>query len=76
MSYEIEKNVPMKHKKDKERFTRKYPFADMDIGDSFKVEPENRERVRVASAVEGTRKGKRFKIALDENDQIRCWRLE
>jgi hypothetical protein len=76
MSYEIEKNVPMKQKVERAKFKRKYPFDDMEIGDSFLVATENREKVRVASYIEGIRKHKLFKVTLDEDDNVRCWRLE
>jgi hypothetical protein len=48
----------------------------MEIGDSFLVATENREKVRVASYIEGIRKHKLFKVTLDEDDNVRCWRLE
>lgn len=76
MSYVIEKNVPMKNKVAKKKFVRKYPFDEMEVGDSFAVEAENREKVRVACSLEGSRKKKYFKVSLDENDTLRCWRLE
>ena len=74
--YDIEKNIQMSLETQRKLTKRKYPFADMEVGDSFQVEKEERERVRTACYNEGVRKKKLFKVGKDMQGNIRCWRLE
>lgn len=74
--FEVEKNVKMKEIPRKENFKRKYPFDEMGVGDSFIVPLESKEKVRVACFNEGVRKKKKFSLGMDEDGNIRCWRLK
>lgn len=42
--YEIEKNVPMPFKT-----AYKYPFENMEVGDSFTIQMESSERINIGS---------------------------
>lgn len=74
--YNIDKNVQMSLKTELKVRPRKYPFAEMDVGDSFQITPEEREKVRTACYNEGIRKKKLFKVGKDMDGNIRCWRLQ
>jgi hypothetical protein len=74
--YTIEKNIPMPPQEKREHAKRKYPFNQMEVGDSFLVGKENREKTRIACFNEGVRKKKLFKVTKDLEGEIRCWRLE
>lgn len=52
-----------------------YPFAKMEIGDSFYVDGKNAMRVTSAASVYGKRRKKKFTIRT-EGDGKRCWRIE
>lgn len=83
--YKVEKNVEMPLKK---TFTAgsKYPFAEMDIGDSFFVPATSREdakKVQTRVSASGTKfravHGRRFSTrVIEENDGfgVRVWRIE
>lgn len=64
----IEKNVPM---------PQRYPFAQMEVGDSFAV-PEGVSRTAVSiSALRYSRKhGGKFTVRLMLDRSLRCWRIE
>lgn len=64
----IEKNVPL---------PQRYPFAQMEIGDSFAV-PEgiNRTRVSVAAKRHGDKHGQKFTVRIMPDRSFRCWRVE
>lgn len=64
----IDKNVPMK----RARAQSKYPFGDMDIGDSFFVE-KGRKQVACAASSYGKRNRKKYAVRA-EGDGARCWR--
>ncbi len=79
--FEIEKNIPIdvKHKKGS-----KYPFKDMEVGDSFLVTTKHEKEkfiVRAAAyAFAAYYKKKtgnviKFKTSCVENDDIRVWRI-
>ncbi|CAB4167203.1 hypothetical protein UFOVP868_7 [uncultured Caudovirales phage] len=55
----------------------KYPFADMQPGDSFPVEQKLRMSVwQCARGWVSTRNlDWKFSVRLDENGQLRCWRV-
>lgn len=74
--YTVEKNIPIPPSAKRENAKRKYPFNEMEIGDSFWVDTENRNKVRIAAFNEGTRKKKLFKVTKDMQGEVRCWRLE
>ncbi len=63
----VEKNVPMPHK---------YPFADMQVGDSFPIPPTmKRQTVNVAAMRYGKKHGMKFTVRLTEDRSYRCWRI-
>lgn len=62
--------------KDILKLYKKYPFDEMSVGDSFVVPLDGKEKVRVACFNEGARKNKKFSLGMDEEGDIRCWRLK
>lgn len=64
----IEKNVPL---------PQRYPFAQMEIGDSFAV-PENvsRTAVSIAAHRHGKEHGTKFTVRMMPDRSFRCWRIE
>jgi hypothetical protein len=64
----IEKNVPL---------PVIYPFAKMEVGDSFAVPSSiRRETVSVAANRYGAKHGMKFTVRLMPNRSYRCWRIE
>lgn len=55
-------------------YGRKYPFGDMQIGDSFAVNGDIRTRLVSAASRYGARNNKKFSIRKD-GDAFRCWRI-
>ncbi len=54
----------------------KYPWHDMDVGDSFVV-PETKVRgIRSVAEIASLRYGKRFVHGMDPRGQTRVWRTE
>jgi hypothetical protein len=79
--YKIELDVPIpEHVRGAFGETlRKYPFDDMNIGDSFWARRDEEPSLRVAASSWGKRHGAKFKIArVTERDTpvLRCWRVE
>lgn len=76
--YEIEKGVPIP---DDPRGRRgKYPFKDMEVGDSFFVSCDDEKRKKtVRNSIYASRwrreKGYKFKCSL-EKEGIRVWRVK
>ena len=68
MSPEIEKDQPIK------RSNGKYPFADMDIGDSFAVGPHELRTVRTYASVHNSGGKMRFSVRWTGHE-YRCWRI-
>ena len=71
MSYKIEKNIPI----------QKYPFADMEIGDSFCMGSYTRDKMIKAydSArryAKRTNMGYKFKVKKTEKNELRVWRIK
>lgn len=69
--YEIEKNVP--HAKINGR--TKYPFVNMEIGDSFSFPAETASMIRSAATSYGRANGKKFSTTKQADGTYRCWRL-
>jgi uncharacterized protein (DUF2249 family) len=69
--YEIEKGIPMPKSSE---YEAKYPFAKMEVGDSFRVE-ERRESVASAARSYGCRIGKKFSVRKEEGG-MRIWRVK
>lgn len=71
MNYTIEKGIRVPQHP---AFKAKYPFHGMDVGDSFKVGPEDKDRVRKAASQHAARNGGRFAVRQD-GDGARVWRV-
>ena len=71
----IERGVPMPHRVARQR---KYPFAQMDVGDSFLVPLDGVDRIRVQNSVCSTARGvsgRKFCTSMVEGG-VRVWRIE
>lgn len=67
----IDKNVPLP----KMQSHAKYPFMNMDIGESFFVNKDIVTEVRNAAHMIGKRKGLKFTVR-KISEGYRCWRVE
>ena len=67
MKIVVDKAVPL---------PRRYPFADMEPGDSFAVPPEiKRTAINVAALRYGRKHKMKFTIRLTDDRTLRCWRV-
>ena len=65
---QVEKDVPIPNK---------YPFQDMEVGDSFELAPTmKRATVTVAAQRWGQKHGAKFTIKKIGENTFRCWRIE
>lgn len=71
-TYAIEKNVPTPMPSN---YGRKYPFHQMEVGDSFPCEKRDVAKIRVAAVNWGRRNEKAFVVRSDEGAG-RCWRIK
>ena len=71
MVYKVESGHPIPENRRGRR--AKYPFRDMEIGDSF-ICPH--ERVRLAAASHAKRNGVRFTVRKIAGGKFQCWRTE
>ncbi len=80
MTYEIKNNVPIPS-----RHGLKYPFAEMDVGDSFTVPADDPAAAvfksgssRVASGAHawGNGNGAKFATRTNEDKSVTVWRVE
>lgn len=63
----VEKNIPI---------PKKYPFAEMAVGDSFGLLPGvKRVSVSVAAKRYGEKHGMKFTVRLTPERTLRCWRV-
>jgi|SanBayMetagenome_1026888.scaffolds.fasta_scaffold106850_3 hypothetical protein len=68
MAVKVDKNIPI---------PVKFPFAGMQVGDSFAVPPDvKRPAVTVAAMRFGRRHGMRFTVRQVADKTYRCWRIE
>lgn len=70
----IEKGVPLPQKQQHKKRKSIYPFDEMEVGDSFLIQ-ENDKKVRASACVYAKRTGKKFSIR-KTGTAHRCWRLE
>lgn len=64
----VEKNVPL---------PSKWPFKDMQVGDSFAVpEGVGRTTVSIAAMRYGRKHGGKFTVRMVADRSLRCWRVE
>jgi hypothetical protein len=68
--FKIEKNVPIPHRCAYER----YPFGDMNVGDSIFVS-QHSEKARTSASYYGKRNGKKFSCRA-EGVGLRIWRTK
>lgn len=69
--FKIEKNVPITRGFRRGR-PSKYPFLDMEVGDSFAFEVEMYKKVAAAAFTHGKNHGSKFSVSLTS---LRCWRV-
>ena len=69
----IDKNVPIPP--DRLSRGRKYPWDELEVGDSFFVEGKKFEPLRVSAAQIGKAKARKF-IARQVDGGVRVWRVE
>lgn len=72
--FEIESDIPVPATR--MRKARTYPFADMEIGDSFAIPadvPHN--RVRIAGYQFGRRHNRKYTVQRVNGERYRCWRV-
>lgn len=67
----IEKGIPAP---EYFRRSRKYPYDQMEIGDSFAVPAGMAESCRTGASRYGKRHGKKFSVHTTP-DGVRCWRI-
>jgi hypothetical protein len=70
--FKIEKNVPLPVAYIDGGF-RKYPFGDLQVGDSFEFPKEQYERITKAASSFGIRNGSKFSVS---SKKFRVWRVE
>ena len=70
--YRIEKGLPVPPQGTK---GRKYPFPEMEVGDSFTAPKSDLCSVKSASCQYGRRKGWKFSTRVSGSDEVRCWRM-
>jgi len=68
--YRIEKGVALPTGNGRKR----YPFGEMEVGDSFGFKVDELMRVRAASSYFGTRNGRKYSARKDGSG-YRCWRV-
>lgn len=71
--FNIEKNVPIPERK--VRKGQKYPFADMQVGDSFTFTKDDYPRVSSAMRTYAWKSESRQFTIRRVDDGFRCWRL-
>lgn len=65
----IEKSIPIP------RARRRYPFAEMKVGDSFSVEGKDGS-VRSTVSAGGRRLNMKFRVAVQPDSSYRVWRVK
>lgn len=68
----IEKNIPIPER----GWKRKYPFGNMDIGDSFLVDADGSNKAISAAKMYGMRHGLKFTSKKQDDGCARIWRIE
>jgi hypothetical protein len=71
--YKIERGIEIP---DRARGKAKYPFAEMEVGDSFAFPVATLEKVRAACSWAGTRSNPKRKFSVRKHGSAcRCWRV-
>lgn len=71
MTFKIEKGIPAPAAKT----SRRWPFADMKVGDSVVIPAEKVMAARNTACMFGKNRGWKFTVRLQEDGTARCWRL-
>ena len=74
----VEKGIPLPELAGKGR-ALKYPWPEMEVGDSFAVEPGKHDTVRTAASYWARRhpeSGIKFSVCMQEDGSYRCWRVK
>lgn len=75
MKYKIDKNIPMPEAH--RPLAGNFPFADMEVGDSFVFSRAKPQTVGYLAAVFGRRQNPRMKFKIIKTAAgYRCWRIE
>ncbi len=53
-----------------------YPLQNMNVGDSFLFKNQNKQKAYLAVGHYRRKHGGKFKVAIDDNGKLRCWRIE
>ena len=70
MDFKIESDVPIPS------VGYIYPFAEMGVGDSFKIEEKDVHRIRAAATQFAKRNDAKFTTRKNGTDGYRCWRIK
>jgi len=65
MTYKIEKDIPVLS-------VYKYPFRDMELGDSFAFDLQEFIKIRSAAWIYGKKTNRKFRVHI----KGRCWRIK
>lgn len=71
--FQLEKGVPLPDAYSVRK--RQYPFAQMEIGDSFSAPEEMRARLSAALSTHKRRHGGEYRILRDSRTTVRCYRI-
>lgn len=71
--FNIEKDIPLPEPRGART---KYPFEEMEIGDSFLFDKKQVNLIHFAKSQYGRRNNKKFSVRRINNDEYRCWRIE
>lgn len=70
MSYKIDRGIPLPTG----YFGRKYPYADLAVGESFLDPHGNNQSISSGSSYAGKKLGRKFSVR-KTSEGIRCWRI-
>ena len=72
----IDKNIPIQHYTKQVKGYDKYPFMEMEVGDSFAIpEGHNDRSIKTYASTIGKKMGIKFKIYKTPDGTYRCWRV-
>lgn len=77
--FKIRKNVKMPRRREDGGYGFKYPFPDMEVGDSFVVKNRSKKALESAAAAArayGARNGKKFSHRTIGKNEIGIWRVK
>lgn len=74
--FKIEKNVPFNGHVSSRKGASKYPFPEMEVGDSFSFGADNSDvdKIRMAASRFGQTNGMTFSTSRQKDGTYRCWR--